>query len=769
MIFTSYIRKRIDRIAAGEGVGPIREFLSEIVAAVFCIIGLAAVILGGVEVHLQDKSEITFVYLAAYIPVLVCFFFREKIPYSYRITILLLALYSLAILVLAGVGLSGAGIVLLITFCVLAASFLGGPKGFIAIFMSLAAIVCTGWSMSSGTLSIEVNTMTNSTRVEAWTVAAMLFFMLASVMVLCISLLQTSLQKMIFNLQDNKKKLQQSNREMQKAVGKYQKTEKKLKLSEEFHKRLFEDSPTALYIQDFSQVETRVNQLRSKGYMDVGEYLSTNKKEVSGLLKSVQISRVNHAAVELHKAGSPNELLAALDSLIKDDDSQHFIDQVVCFTSGKDLFECEARNLDFQGKTLHTLIRKIVLNRKEYGLSQILVSIVDVTALYRTSKEKQQLELELQQTRKMETIGTLAGGIAHDFNNILFPISGYTEILLEDIPKDSPYRKSLKEIYSGTMRARELVRQILTFSRQEPGQLEVFKIQTIVKEVLKLIRPSIPASIEIKKNIDSECGPVKADPIQVHQIIMNLCTNAYHAMKNQDGILTVTLSRVNPGETGIKGLPTRDAGYVCLSVSDTGTGIKKEIVDKVFDPFFTTKPQGQGTGMGLAVIHGIVSKMGGLIRVESVEEQGSTFRVYLPMVNEDVEEKSINDLDMHGGNEHILLVDDEQSVVTMQRKMLERLGYKVSSFAGSFEALRAFESSPREYDLVISDVAMPNMGGGNLASELMNIRPDVPVLLCTGFSETLTPEKAEAIGIKKVLHKPVSMRTLASSIREVLD
>mgnify|MGYP003969448049 CR=1 FL=1 len=403
-------------------------------------------------------------------------------------------------------------------------------------------------------------------------------------------------------------------------------------------------------------------------------------------------------------------------------------------------------------------------------LSAVANTLAGILLRRYAKKEKQQIEMKLQHTQQLESIGTLAGGIAHDFNNILFPIVGYTQMLLEDTPEDSPTRDSLSQIYTSALRAKSLVKQILTFSRQESSELILMKIQPIVKEALKLIRATIPTTIEIKQDMNPDCGVIKADPTQIHQIVMNLATNAYHAMEETGGELKLslkemefkTLDQINPNMApGI---------YACLIVADTGVGMEKKLTAKIFDPFFTTKAIGKGTGMGLSVVHGIVTAMGGAIQVYSEPEKGTQFHVYFPIEEDSFEKQNIQTKTLiQGGTEQILLVDDEQAILTMEKRMLERLGYQVTSHTGSLEALEAFRANSNKFDLVITDMAMPNMPGDKLSTELTKIRPGIPVLLCTGFSENMSEERAASLGIKGFLLKPILMDDLAQKIREVLD
>jgi signal transduction histidine kinase/ActR/RegA family two-component response regulator len=400
---------------------------------------------------------------------------------------------------------------------------------------------------------------------------------------------------------------------------------------------------------------------------------------------------------------------------------------------------------------------------------RVFTTFNNITERKQTEEQTKKLESRLQQSQKMESIGTLAGGIAHDFNNILFPIVGHTEMLLEDIPENSPFRNSLNEIYTGSLRARDLVQQILAFSRQGTNELKLMKMQPIIKEALKLIRSTIPTTISINQNLQSNCGAIKADPTQIHQIVMNLATNAYHAMEDNGGELIVSLKEVKLGEYDIITPDMIPGIYACLTVADTGKGMDKNLTDKIFDPFFTTKEKGKGTGMGLSVVHGIVHGMGGIIQVYSEPGKGTEFHVYLP-VEKSFSETQVNQatIPIRGGTERILLVDDEETILTMEKIMLERFGYQVTSRSSSLEALEAFRKSPDRFDMVITDMAMPNMPGDKLSVELTKIRPDIPVLLCTGFSETMSEEKAASLGVKGFILKPIIMKDLAKKIREVL-
>ncbi len=383
---------------------------------------------------------------------------------------------------------------------------------------------------------------------------------------------------------------------------------------------------------------------------------------------------------------------------------------------------------------------------------------------------RKELESRLQQAQKMEAIGTLAGGIAHDFNNLLFPIVGLSEMLLEDLPKESLEYENVEEICSAAKRGSNLVDKILSFSRQTTERKEPVRIQEILNEVLKLSRATIPSNIVIHSEIQENCGRVMADPGQIHQVAMNLITNAYHAVEDIGGTITISLKGAHRFSDNIVRKPLRSGKNAVLTVSDTGCGIDASVLDKIFEPYFTTKQKGKGTGLGLSVVYGIVKEHGGDIRVSSHPGEGTTFTVSLPLMT--TPSASVNSYApeiSHAGDERILVVDDEAPIVRLVSLMLERLGYDVASRTSSIDALEAFRANPDGFDLVITDMTMPNMTGDQLARELLAIKPDIPIVICTGFSDRVDKNMAESIGIKGFLMKPVVKSELAETIRLLLD
>ncbi|MGB3222449.1 MAG: ATP-binding protein [Desulforhopalus sp.] len=391
-------------------------------------------------------------------------------------------------------------------------------------------------------------------------------------------------------------------------------------------------------------------------------------------------------------------------------------------------------------------------------ISGVIVIAQNVTEQYR-------LERQLRHTQKMEAIGTLAGGVAHDFNNVLTPIMGYTEIIRLKLKKDGfedlLVFDYLEEILKASKRAKSLVEQVLTFSRSIEKKAVLQFMHPIVKEVMRLMRVTLPSTIVIKEEVNEHCGRVLIDPVQIHQVLINLCTNAAHAMTGRHGVLTVKLDKV-PGEKD-------DREWLELTVSDSGDGIEAKLLDRIFEPYFSTKEKTSGTGMGLAMVHGIVSRQGGNIKVESTVGKGSVFRVYLPVAQkEGLIEQVLSLGELQSGSGRILLVDDEEQVVQVTGEILQSLGYNIVGRTSSEEALKLFSSAPHDFDMVITDLTMPGLTGLELSERLKKMRPDIPIILFTGYSDQISKDAAMEAGIKEYCMKPISMRELSTVVGRFL-
>jgi len=394
----------------------------------------------------------------------------------------------------------------------------------------------------------------------------------------------------------------------------------------------------------------------------------------------------------------------------------------------------------------------------------------DITELRQAEAEHKRLQLQLVQAQKMEAIGTLAGGIAHDFNNILGAIIGYTELALDGCDPQSTLARDLTHVLQASQRAAALVKQILAFSRQTDSERSTLVPAVIVKEAIKLLRPSLPSTIAIVESIDPEVDSIHADPVQLHQIVMNLCTNAFHAMENDGGVLTLALRNRAIAREELRNHPEVQPGqFVELSISDTGIGIAPEIQDKIFEPYFTTKEVGKGTGMGLAIIHGIVAAHRGFVVCESAPGKGATFRIAIPAIGKETTPESSPIEKAAPGKERILFIDDEPLLAELGKAMLARLGYEVTVRTSSQEALATFRNHPESFDVVITDQTMPGMTGMEMAEQMLQTRPTLPIILCTGYSSLISEEKVFSMGIKGFALKPLSRKEISLLLRQVLD
>ena len=434
-------------------------------------------------------------------------------------------------------------------------------------------------------------------------------------------------------------------------------------------------------------------------------------------------------------------------------------------TSESTRFECLHRCADGSIRDVEVFSSPVKI-----GGRQLLFSIIhDITGRKQAEEEKKSLQAQLAQAQKLEAIGTLSGGIAHDFNNIISIILGYADLARGSCAPGSSGARYLDQITSAGERARDLVQQILTFSRQARTATRVLFPAQIVREVARMLRPTLPSTIDIVTEIDERAGPVEIDPTQLHQILMNLATNAFHAMEQRGGSLRLALAvhswqAEQPlGETGSK-----SEQFVRLSVSDTGVGIAPDILDRIFDPFFTTKEPGKGTGMGLATVHGIVKGCGGFVTVNSVLGQGSEIHVHLPIATGEVPAQARAETEPPPGTGHILFVDDEAMLTEMATTLLEGLGYQVTACGNSAQALEVFTRQPQAFDLVITDQTMPGMTGVELAQQLLKIRPELPVILCTGYNPLVSEAQALAMGIRAYVPKPFSSVQMARLLHSIL-
>ena len=475
------------------------------------------------------------------------------------------------------------------------------------------------------------------------------------------------------------------------------------------------------------------------------------------------------AARNLTGGGSENLIGKNIRQLVPEEQSRHLLAvyrQVL--DSGAPMAQEVAVSLPQGERWFYNTLRPL-----EYGERNVhaLLSIsLDITERKQAEVERARLQAQLQQAQKLEAIGTLAGGIAHDFNNILGAIVGYSEMIRDDFPPGAPGIHDINQVLKASHRAKDLVKQILAFSRQVDDQKIPMQPAVIVKEAITLLRSSLPATIAIRQDIDPQAGMVLADPTQMHQIVMNLATNAFHAMEVKGGTLTIGLCKKTLSRDDLLSEPDLQPGaFVQLSVKDSGEGILPEIRERIFDPFFTTKEVGKGTGLGLSMVYSIVKSGHGAIACDSRLGEGTEFRILWPALDGDsVPERTATEV-IPQGKEHLLFIDDEPMLAELGQAMLERLGYQVTTRTNSLDALVAFQNQPESFDLVITDQTMPGMTGIDLARRILQIRPGMPIILCTGYSSLISEEMAKAAGIKGFAFKPLAKKDLGEMIRKILD
>ncbi|MBI4774027.1 MAG: response regulator [Deltaproteobacteria bacterium] len=668
--------------------------------------------------------------------VVISLLFLRRLSYRLRAVGLCAVVYVLSWALILSVGPYGAGTIWLFAFAVLTGALLSRKAAVAALILNALTLLVVGLLLSKGAFEWPAGV---ENAVEKWLVVSASFIFLNTMATMMLNILingiETSLAKERIagrRLEARQHELRSANQRMHLEMRERIAKEKALRESEEKHRLTLESVPDA----------TAVCRMNDFGFIYINGAFARRFGYSSEKMKEIRFTDLIRNA----DADGIMELLRR-DGKVTDVPVQ--------FATS----EGEVRDGLFSA----TLIAV-------EGEIRFVGVIKDITEWKRAEREKCGLEEQLKQSQKMEAIGTLAGGIAHDFNNILAAMMGYTELTLGDLPEGSREAENLRQVLWAGRRAKGLVRQILSFSRQNEQEQVPVDLASIVKEALNLLRASIPSTIEIRQSLGETDARILADPVQMHQLLMNLCTNAAQAME-EGGVLEVGLSNERFGPESSKPVPSLKPGnYLKLTVSDTGIGMDQETLARIFDPFFTTKEVDKGTGMGLAVAHGVVKSHGGEITAGSEPGHGSTFTVYLPVFEGTASSHPISgDESLPTGTERVLLVDDEEVLVDLEGQTLEGLGYRATTFTSSTAALEYFKAHANDFDLVITDYTMPKMTGLSLSQELLRIRPELPIIITTGFSRNLTEEKARSVGIKRVLMKPLGRSMLAKAVRHVLE
>ncbi len=665
-------------------------------------------------------------------------FFR-RVSFAVRAGLLLTFIYILGVALLIKLGPFAAGSIWLFTFPVMTSLLFGLRPAVGALAVNAVTVICFGAALMADWLAIAFMPINMA---DKWWVISANFLLLDTVATLSIAVLLRGLKTALEKQQQTRRSLEEKHHELQIANANLTREFTERRRAEEEIKR---SHGILLTVLDSIDADVFVAEIETH------EVLLMNRH----MQESFGGDRTGEKCWEVFQnRNTPCD--ACYSASIVDDAGQ-----------ATGLYMWEGEN-PVTGRRYLNFDRAI--NWIDGRLVRLQIAM-DITDLTRIQEEKLHLETQLRQAHKMEAIGTLAGGIAHDFNNILAAILGYCEIALEDCRGRTPIEGYLGEILKAGHRAKDLTQQILTFSRQAEIAPKPVRLSSIVREAVKLLRASIPVTITIREELHSD-ATVMADPTQLHQVVMNLATNAAHAMEKNGGILTITLTDVErdlsqetfdgPGGTG---------GFLQLTVADTGQGIEETLLERIFDPYFTTKSKGKGTGMGLSVVHGIVKNCGGDIRVESVAGEGAVFRIDLPAQNVGgrlPENRAVSHAPA-GNQETILVVDDEPQIANVLQLMLESLGYHVIAHTSSHGALRAFEADPQAFDMVITDMTMPELTGEEFARAVLKLSPDIPIIMCTGFNEHMNEERARHLGIRRLVYKPIVRNALAEVVRSALD
>lgn len=719
------------------------------ILATFTLTTLIVGTLGiGASLFLVSKEKIwgILVFDGLYYAIVLSLLFLRGLSYEFRTAVVLLIIYSIGVTVIAYVGPLSAGPIWLFAFAIFAGLLLGSKGAIAAVLLNAVTLIIVSWLVSQGYFD-QAFPFFNSLQAL---VAALVNFTILNLL----AAISTAALVKGLNISNHKEKA--LTRDLEAKHAHLVTANQKLEI--EMEERKLADAAVRNSEQKYRLLADNIN--------DIIWLMDLKQKRLTYVSPSVE--RVRGFTPEETMAQSLEEILtpASQKKVMKITNRKLRNDKEV-LQGGAFTLEVEIYKKD-RSVIWAEITVSLIRNLENYP-SMLLGVTRDITNRKHSEQEKSRLEVQLRQAKKMEAIGTLAGGIAHDFNNILSCIIGFTELGQDDAPKGSVLSENLQEIYAAGIRAKELVQQILTFARQTDDELKPFQMNIIVKEALKLIRSLLPTTIQIEQNIESS-SMIMGNPTQLHQVLMNLCTNAADAMEPNGGILNVSLKDIMvDASRKAPVLDMKPGPYVQLTVADTGTGIPPDMLSSIFDPYFTTKDVGKGTGMGLAIVHGIVESNGGKIVVESTPNKGTAVTAYLPVTMQH-ETLSDGELDvMPRGDERILFVDDENAILNMSRMLLGRLGYRVSTRTCGLEALELFRQNPEKFDLIITDLTMPNMTGIKLAEKILDIRPDMPIVLCTGYNDKIPKKGFEALGIKAFVHKPVTRLYLAKLIRKVLD
>ena len=699
---------------------------------------LFASILGAFPViwGILNHDRFIYLYIGIYL-FTVTLFAVKPLGYTIRVLGLLLIIYGIAVSEFMYGGITGGARIYLLSIILLAGIFLGLRAGFVVLGISLATIGCTYYLIMNGSIELIEHRAVISMQTDLWVHYVLGLLLMAG----CILAPLGSLLR----------RLSQS---LEKSAG----------LVDQLRNQIDEKERAQIDLMD-SEKRYRIV---AGNIMDI---IWTSDLDLNFTFVSPSVTRL--VGYETDDAIGHNILdtifqknRQSVQHLLATELKQAEIDGKRPKQSISFEMELPQKN----GETIWTESRATFIRNDSGEPVEILGVTRDITLQKEAEEERRHLEIQIRQSDKLKSLGALAGGIAHDFNNILQAVFGYADLALVHTEDNAVAHEEIEQIKQAANRAHELVLQILMFGRQGEEEFHLVHLDTVVNEVLDLLRASLPSTIRIDKQVKGACDPVFADASQMHQVVVNLCTNAFHAMQETGGVLSVTLEPIHIERREASSYYNLSEGkYIRLMIRDTGHGLSPETAERIFEPFFTTKNVGEGTGLGLSTVHGIVMKHGGDITVDSTQGESTSFCVYLPVASGEVDSNTVPDETGAQGNEHVLFVDDEENLVALGDRALTHMGYHVTGVSDSRKALELFKAAPDKFQIVLTDQTMPNMTGTQLVSELQAIRPDIPVILISGYMDSIPREKALELGINTVLKKPVRANEISAAIRTLLD
>ncbi len=710
-------------------------------AAGLCVLALAAALFVAIRL---DRWHLLFFDLCAYAMSIVLLLVRGP-SYEFRAGLAALTIYLIGLAVIVFMGPLSGGPIWLFASAIFAGVFLGATAGLAAALWNTITLTTLCWLFWTGQMGrgmpFFLTFEAMAAAVISFTVLNLLAAVSISVLVKGLSIGHQKEKALSSSLARERQQLVAAKQQLEEEIEERKAAEAAVRQSERQYRLLADNVSDIIWMMDLETLRMT--------------YVSPSVEKIRGYTPEEAMAQPLSQNLTPDSYKRIRKKFGEMLRRKEEINRQH-------------TFTVEVEQFRKGGGTIHSEVTFSFICNDEQRPVSVMGVTRDITERKRAEDERGKLESQLRQAKKMEAIGTLAGGIAHDFNNILSSIIGFTELCLDDAPEGTILRDNLNEIFTGGKRAKELVKQILTFARQADDQVSPIQIGPIVKETLKFLRSSIPSTIQIQSDVQSD-GLIMGNATQLHQVVMNLCANAADAME-EGGLLNVSLCDVYFED--LLQLPARNmvpGHYLKLSVRDTGAGIAPHILPSIFDPYFTTKAVGKGTGMGLAVVHGIVESYGGKIVVESAPEKGTTFTLFLPATARQGASPQKDMGKLPDGRERILFVDDEASITVMGRQLLERLGYAVETRTNSLEALALFRQRPLDFDLVITDMTMPHLPGDKLVRELLSLRPHLPIILCTGYSNKVSEEMASTLGVKGFAYKPIVRADFARLVRKVLD